>query len=104
MKDIYSLLRLLPKEEQFGLISQMQRSAVSLPANIAEGCARDSTKEFLHFISIALGSLAELETELIICQELAYIPKDAIETKLIKANEIYRMLKALQKALKSKYL
>ncbi len=62
-----------PREEKFGLTSQIRRAAVSIPANIAEGAARDSKKEFAHFLSNAQGSAGELETELLIAQKLGYL-------------------------------
>ena len=64
--DIYKLLASFPTDEKFGLISQLKRSAVSVPSNIAEGAGRNSNKEFNHFLSISLGSLFELKTQLII--------------------------------------
>jgi four helix bundle protein len=73
VEEIYRLTQSFPKKEVYALSSQMQRAAVSIPANIAEGHARDSTKEFLHYISIALGSLAELETHLILAGRLSYL-------------------------------
>lgn len=73
---VYELSGALPAEEKFGLISQMRRSAVSFPSNVAEGSMRSSSKEFSHFLDIALGSLAELETQLIICNRLNYIQTD----------------------------
>jgi four helix bundle protein len=71
-KSVYLLSQHFPKHELYGLTNQMRRAAVSVPANIAEGHARDSTKEFLHHISIALGSLAELETLLALAKDLGY--------------------------------
>ena len=71
--EIYSLTNLFPKEEMYGLVSQIRRSAVSIPSNIAEGQARKYHQQFSHFLSIAQGSLAELETQIIIAIKLGYI-------------------------------
>jgi four helix bundle protein len=73
VKLIYNLTSSFPKEEMYGLTSQIRRSGVSIPSNIAEGAARKSKKEFVQFLYIALGSIAELETQLIISKELGYI-------------------------------
>lgn len=71
-ESVYHLTLRYPKSEIYGLSSQLQRAAVSIPSNIAEGHARDSTKEFLRFLSVAQGSLAELETQLILSGRLNY--------------------------------
>lgn len=84
------------------MTSQIRRAVVSIPSNIAEGHGRDSSKEFLHFLSIAVGSLFELETQLLIAQRLGYINKAQLEVVLSKIDEISRMLRGLQKAIKSK--
>lgn len=69
---IYRLTANFPSEEKYGLVSQLRRAAVSFPSNIAEGSARNSNKEFIQFLHISLGSLAELETQLIIAQRIGY--------------------------------
>ncbi len=74
-KEVYRLTTNFPKEETFGLASQMRRAAVSIPSNIAEGAARNSTKEFIQSLYIALGSLAELETQLLLARELEFVPE-----------------------------
>ena len=71
--SVYELTNNFPKDENFGLISQLRRAAISIPSNIAEGCARGSDKQIYHFVNIALGSLAEVETQLEISQRLGYI-------------------------------
>ena len=101
VKSVYTLTKNFPKEEQYGLTSQMRRSAVSIPSNIAEGSQRTSDKEFANFILIARGSLAELHTQLLIVMDLKY----ASETEIIKiineCNELSRMLHALYSKLKA---
>jgi four helix bundle protein len=69
---------MFPAEELYGLTSQVRRSAVSIPSNLAEGSARRSTREYAHFLTIALGSLAELETQLLICNRLDYCEVDPL--------------------------
>ena len=98
-EEVYRLSGRFPKHEIYGLASQLQRSAVSLPSNIAEGHGRNSRKEFNHFLGIALGSLAELETQLILAQHLNYLTEEEISKALQNADEIGKMLKGLQKSL-----
>lgn len=102
VKKIYLLTREFPKHETYGLSSQMQRAAVSIPANIAEGHARDSTKEFLRHLSIARGSLAEIETHLILAESLNYVDHERIARLLAKCAEEGKMLGSLQRRLKAK--
>lgn len=97
--DIYETIKILPKEERFGLSDQMRRSVVSIPSNIAEGQARNSVKEFKHFLSIARGSVAELKTQLIICERLNYIEKSTVTQLIQGASEIDRMLCALMRTI-----
>ena len=99
---VYALTPSFPKFEIFGLSSQMQRAAVSIPSNIAEGHARDSTKEFLRFISIAMGSLAEIETQIILANQLNYIEESKLTELLEKTGAVGRMLRGLQHSLKAK--
>jgi four helix bundle protein len=81
VKHIYGLTTTFPPNENYGLTSQIRSAAVSVPSNIAEGCARFTDREFLHFLGIARGSLSELETQLIIARELGYLPSDAFPTE-----------------------
>ncbi|WP_425992676.1 four helix bundle protein [Brevundimonas sp. TWP2-3-2] len=84
-----------PSEERFGLTSQLRRAAVSVPSNIAEGCARRSTADFLRFLSIARGSLAEAETQLMLGRRLSYLEEAQLGPLLEAADEISRMLAGL---------
>ena len=77
IKQVYEITNLFPNEETYGLISQMRRSAISIPSNISEGAARNSKREFIQFLYISLGSLAELETQMVISTELGYIPQNS---------------------------
>ncbi len=76
VKKVYAVTAGFPKEEMFGLVSQMRRAAVSIPSNIAEGTAREGDKEYSHFLSIARGSLSELDTHVQIAVMLSYITED----------------------------
>lgn len=98
----YELTNEFPPREMYGLTSQLRRSAVSVPANIAEGHARDSTKEFLHHISFSMGSLAEVETHLLIAERLKFVQQEQIIPLLELCGRIGRMLRSLQKSLKRK--
>jgi len=101
-EEVYKLTQSFPKQEIYGLSSQIQRAAVSIPSNIAEGSARHSTKELLHFLSVALGSLFEPETQLLLAGRLSYIKKENLETVLSSIEGISRMIRGLQNSLKSK--
>jgi four helix bundle protein len=97
--EVYRLSAKFPKHEIYGLASQIQRSAVSVPSNIAEGHGRNSNKEFHHFLGVALGSLAELETQLILAQQFGYLTEEAINPVLQISDETGKMLKGLQKSI-----
>src|SRR5215210_9168787 len=90
--EVYSSTETFPKEEKFGLTSQIRRAAVSVPANIAEGAARQSYKEFIHFLSIAQGSASELETELTIACRLGYLPQSKYAELKATLNKIGRII------------
>jgi four helix bundle protein len=89
-QDIYVLTDALPRKEQYALISQMQRAAVPIPSNIAEGSQRSTNKEFYHFISIAKGSLAELETQCMLSKNIGYGSGDEWDRALRKCQELQR--------------
>ena len=99
---VYRLTKTLPDHERFGLISQLQRASVSVPSNIAEGAARDSTKDFLRHLSIAQGSLAETETLIVLAIQLEYQAQDRCDDLLEKTTQIGKMLSGLQRSLKNK--
>lgn len=99
--DIYKATQTLPQSELYGLITQMRRAAVSVPSNIAEGNAR-STKEYIRFIDIALGSLAELETQIEIALELQFLDKETTQQLLMNTDKIGKMLRKLTQSLKAK--
>src|SRR2546430_6107254 len=98
-KLIYTLTTRFPAEEKFGLISQMRRAAVSISSNVAEGQARHTTGEFIQFISHAEGSVAELDTQLILSIELKFCNSVTAEPTFALINEIRRMLNALRRKL-----
>jgi four helix bundle protein len=97
VKKIYATTSDFPKEEVYGLTSQIRRNAISIPSNIAEGSARNDTKEFIQFLYIALGSVAELETQLIISKDLGYLKDLSLFEGLgkIKA-QLINLIKALK--------
>lgn len=99
--DVYSLAREIPSTERFGLMQQLQRAAVSIPSNIAEGHQRRSRKEYLRFLSIARGSLAEAETQIMLLARLDYTSPNRARNALFRADEIGRMLRSLEKRLVS---
>jgi len=100
-KLVYRLTIRFPPEERYGLTSQMRRAAVSVPSNIAEGQARRGTNEFLQFLSIAEGSLAELDTQLTLSVELGFVQQGEVESALKEIDELQKMLVALKRKLSS---
>lgn len=101
-KQVYRATERFPKHELYGLVSQIRRCSVSIPSNIAEGHARTSTKEYLHHISIAMGSLAELETQFILSKELGYLDEAIMNPLLEQCNVLGKRLRSLTSSLKSK--
>jgi four helix bundle protein len=98
-KVIFQVTRSFPAEERYGLTSQIIRSAISIPSNIAEGCGRISNKDFKHFLTIALGSSFELETQIIIAKEFNYINEEELNDISSQIIEIQKMIYGLQKSL-----
>jgi four helix bundle protein len=98
---IYATTQKFPKEEMFGLTSQLRRAAVSVPSNIAEGQARNSSREFGHFLTIALGSLNEAETQLLIAQKLGYLTPETVAILLKDASEVGKIIQGLAASLKN---
>ena len=99
---VYTATRTWPKEETYGLTGQIRRAAVSVPSNIAEGQGRTSTKEFLQHLSIARGSLFEVETQALVAQRLGYLSPDTAERLLATAGEVSRMISRLSQSLHEK--
>lgn len=101
-REIYRLAPLLPKEETFGMRSQITRAAVSVPANIAEGWARESERERAQFLAIAQGSLAETETFLTLCEEIGWL--HTAETAQLRSliEEVGKMLSTMRRKLREK--
>ena len=96
----YRLTRGFPAEELYGLTSQIRRAAVSIPANIAEGHARLHRGDYLRSLSVAMGSVTELETELLVARQLGYLTTDDVRCASASADEVGRMLRAIVRALR----
>ena len=99
--SVYSASRTFPKEEQFGLTSQLRRSAVSVASNIVEGCARTSGPDYIRFLDIALGSAREVEYQLSLAARLDYLPPDVASELSRQADETARVLAGLLRSLRS---
>jgi four helix bundle protein len=99
VKNVYELTNTLPTDEKFGLVSQMRRAAISIPCNIAEGAARQGKREFKNFLSIARGSLSELDTQLELCLLLNYVNDDHLKGILDQLERIDKMLTGLIRSL-----
>jgi four helix bundle protein len=99
VREVYRMTDKFPDKELYGLTSQMRRSAISIPSNIAEGFRRQSSKEFKQFLNIALGSLAELETQLIIAKELSYLKEADSDKTLENIDHSIRMVVTLSRKL-----
>jgi four helix bundle protein len=99
---VYQISASFPKDEKFGLTSQLRRSAVSVPSNIAEGQGRNSKGEFLQFLGTARGSLHEVETQLLIAQKLDYGDAAAREAAFAKCDKVARLIHGLMASLRTK--
>ena len=99
---VYSIVKLLPREELYALSDQMRRAVISIPSNIAEGYYRNSTRDYIRFLSIAKGSLGEIETQLMLCEDFGYLKNEQITPALRKCDEIGKMLTMLINNLLSK--
>lgn len=98
--EVYQLVKKLPKEELFALSDQIRRAVISIPSNIAEGQGRSSLKEFSYFLSIARGSKAELETQLLLlCVKVDYLKESEVQKAMCLVDEVGKMIYSLQKKL-----
>ena len=102
VKEVYLVTRSFPKDEMYGLMSQMRRCAVSIPSNIAEGYGRQFKKETIQFLHIARGSLFELETQLFIASDLSYIDEECLEKLLMQLDDCKKLLNGLIKYFENK--
>ena len=100
VEDVYKLMKQLPESEKYGLISQIKRSSISIPSNIAEGVGRASTKEFIRYLDIATGSLSELETQLLLLERLGFCSTEENLTEEIQT--IGKMLYGSRISLRNK--
>lgn len=98
-KSIFQCTRTFPVEERYLLTSQLLRCSTSIPSNIAEGCGRSSQKELNYFLSVALGSAFELETQVVLAYEFGYLDKATSDNIFIQINEIQKMIGGLKKSL-----
>lgn len=101
---IYKVSKIFPKDEQYILVPQARRAALSIPSNIAEGYGRKSTKEYIQSLYIAYGSLCELETQILLSNDLGYLDADKFKDIQGAIEEVERMLKALIRSLEGKRL
>lgn len=100
VKEVYLLLKKFPKSELYGLVSQIMRSVVSIPSNIAEGSGRGTGKEFSRFLDIALASSFEMETQLILSCDLNYITEQELKLISAKTDEVQKLIQGFKKTLK----
>ena len=100
--SIYMITKTFPKEEMFGLVSQMRRAAVSVPSNIAEGYARGTDRENLHFLRISSGSMSEVETQLLLSWNLGYISQESYDELSENLTSVWKQLNALKSSIKKR--
>lgn len=101
VKSVYVLSNKFPKGETYGLTSQIRRSVISIPSNVAEGSGKNSDKDFARFLNIAIGSSFELETQLILCFDLEYINKNEFDIIIDKVNEVQKLIFGFSKTLQT---
>lgn len=99
--ELYNVTESFPVKEQYNSVSQLRRASLSIPSNIAEGASRDSNKEYIRFLYIALGSCSEVDTQVQLCQRVGLIPKNIGEDLVQKIDEVYRILNGLIRYRKS---
>ena len=97
---VYTLTKKFPKQEQYGLVSQINRCSVSIPSNIAEGCSRKKKKEYSRFLEIAIGSSFEMETQLEISKNLNYLDSETFKSLVERLNVLQRRINALRTSIK----
>ncbi len=100
--NVYGLVKLFPAEERYALTDQLRRAAISIPSNIAEGQGRNSEKEFVHFLGIAIGSAAEVETQLLAAVRIGYLEECQIQETVSLIYDVIRLIKGLQQKLLAK--
>lgn len=98
--NIYSITSTFPNDERFGLTNQLRRASISIPSNIAEGCSRNTNKDFSRFLEIAIGSAYEIETQLLIASDLGFINQENLETLSKSLEEIIKMTSKFRSTLK----
>jgi four helix bundle protein len=101
-EDCYRVTRDFPREEMFGLTSQIRRAAASIPANIAEGHGRENSGSFVQFLRIAQGSTKELETHLLLAERVGLLPRESLDTVISRCNEVGKMVRSLIRSLQEK--
>ena len=101
-EECYRTTRTFPRDETFGMVAQIRRSAASVPANIAEGHGRESTGSFVQFLKVAQGSTKELETHLLLAQRVGFLAPDQLEALLNRSTEVGKILRSLIRAMQAK--